>query len=335
MSEKFAYGVDLGWVSQLEQLGYRWVDDFNQEIDPIAAAKELGANAVRFRIFFNPPKEGFWQKRENERCMLGLCDTQSVIDVAKRVQELGMDVMVGYHYSNHFADPEFQDIPVEWENDTDEMLLENVYAHTKESLLAFKAQGVEPKWVQVGNEINNGIMWPRAALKEAPEFLVQLLNRGYDAVKEVFPSCQVITHMAMVNDASMCEPFLDNFFANNGKTDMIGFSYYPYWAQIQSDGEKLKQWVAAFEEKYQMPLILVETGGMDDDVEGTKEILTHCIEAFQAVKDQRGLGVFFWEPAVNRAVIPDHYPLGAAELVDEKTLRYTKALEVYRQYANA
>ena len=28
---------------------------------------------------------------------------------------------------------------------------------------------------------------------------------------------------------------LENFFAENGKTDILGFSYYPYWEKFESD----------------------------------------------------------------------------------------------------
>ncbi|MCD8324088.1 MAG: arabinogalactan endo-1,4-beta-galactosidase [Clostridiales bacterium] len=330
--DRIALGADLGWVSQLEQLGYTWVDDDGRTIDPVQACCDMGANAVRFRIFVNPPREAFWQKREEERCMLGFCDTQSVIDAARRVRDLGMDVMLGFHYSDHFADPEIQDIPEEWKNDDDETLTERIYTHTRESLLRFREAGIEPKWIQVGNEINNGIMWPKGSLKEAPEQLVRFLNAGYDAVKDVFPECQVITHMAGVNSEEWCVPFLDNFFANNGKTDLIGFSYYPYWMQFNSDATALQGWLTMYEQRYGKPVMIVEVGAEDADEEGSRETIRHCIDAVRALPQGRGLGVFYWEPEVSREILPDHYPLGAARLLSDHTLQFTKAMTVYREY---
>ena len=60
--KKMIYGVDLGWATQLETMGYRWLNEAGKETDVIKASKELGANAVRLRVFVNPPKGAFWQK---------------------------------------------------------------------------------------------------------------------------------------------------------------------------------------------------------------------------------------------------------------------------------
>ena len=83
--KKMIYGVDLGWAGQLENMGYRWLNEAGKETDIIAASKELGANAVRLRVFVDPPKEAFWKKQENETCMLGFCDAKSVLKMAERV----------------------------------------------------------------------------------------------------------------------------------------------------------------------------------------------------------------------------------------------------------
>lgn len=332
MKQDFAFGVDLGWISQLEQMGYVWVDDDGKPIDPIQACKDKGANAARLRIFVNPPKEGFWQKNENELCMLGLCDAQSVLEVSKRVKALGMDLMLGFHYSDHFADPEIQDIPEEWKDDDDSRLTERIYEHTKSVLQLFKENEVYPKWVQIGNEVNFGIMWPHGSLETAPAQLIEYLNAGYDAVKEIMPDCQVITHLAGVHSEDWCVPFLDNFFLHGGKTDIIGFSYYPYWHQFVSKKESLKEWLTMYWEKYGKPILIAEIGGEDSDEEGTYKQICDAIEAVRELPEAEGLGVFYWEPEVNRSIMPDHYPLGAARVVSEHTLQYTDALNAYGKY---
>lgn len=149
--------------------------------------------------------------------MLGFCDAQGVLEISKRIKESGMKLMVGFHYSNHFADPEFQDLPQEWKNDTDSQLEKRVADHTKEVLGLLMEHGICPEWVQVGNEINNGMMWPKGSLKEAPKQLVRFLNAGYDAVKEVCPDSKVITHLASVCNESLCRPFLDNFLRKTAR----------------------------------------------------------------------------------------------------------------------
>lgn len=325
------YGVDQGWATQLESMGYRWLNEAGEETDILEASKELGANAVRLRVFVNPPKEAFWKKRENETCMLGFCDAAGVLEIAKRIKKAGMKLMVGFHYSDHFADPEFQDIPEEWKSDSIEQLEKRVYDHTKEVLGLLAEHNVFPEWVQVGNEINNGLMWPKGSLKEAPKQLVRFLNRGYDAVKEVCPDCQVITHLASVLSDELCKPFLENFFAENGKTDILGFSYYPYWEKFESDKDRLSKKLKEYTTIYHKPVMIVEVGGLDNDEEGCCQIVTDCVEAMKEQEGQQECGVFYWEPEVTAEILPDTYPLGAAKLVGEKTLQYNKALQAYRE----
>ncbi|MCD7981007.1 MAG: glycosyl hydrolase 53 family protein [Clostridiales bacterium] len=335
MKEKFAYGVDLGWVSQLEQLGYKWIDENGNGVDPIRACRDMGANAVRLRIFADP-KGSFWQKSEDVRCMLGLCDKRSVLETAGRVKALDMDLMLDFHYSDHFADPEIQDIPEAWKDDDDLQLEERVYSHTRETLLLFREHHIEPKWVQVGNEINFGMLWPKGHLNTAPKQLVRFLNAGYRAVKEVFPDCRVITHMAAVTNEAWCVPFLDNFFKHGGKTDIIGFSFYPYWIPMQENqcsptgnGSGLSRALSMYESKYGKPVMIVEIGGEDDREEETYQLLCDSVEAVRSVPGGRGLGVFYWEPEATRSVLPDAYPLGAARQIDDHTLQFTKVLTAY------
>lgn len=328
--KKMIYGVDLGWATQLEAQGFRWLDEAGEEKEILAASKELGVNAVRLRIFVDPPEEAFWQKQEDELCMLGFCDAKGVLEMAKRVKKSGMKLMVGFHYSDHFADPEHQDIPLEWENDSDDQLEKRVCEHTKKVLRLLTEHGAGPDWVQVGNEINNGIMWPKGSLKEAPKQLVRFLNAGYDAVKEVCPQAQVITHLASVLSDDLCLPFLDNFFAENGKTDFLGFSYYPYWEKFVSDKDRLSQKLKEYANRYGKPVMIVEVGGPDYDEEDTYKAVADCIGAVKEQEAQEECGVFYWEPEAAAQILPDRYPLGAAQLVGEKTLKYNKALKAYR-----
>ncbi len=184
--------------------------------------------------------------------------------------------------------------------------------------------------MQVGNEINNGIMWPKGRLQEYPEALVKFLNSGYDAVKEVFPDCQVVTHLAGIHEESWCVPFLDNFFAHSGKTDILGFSYYPYWAQFHSKEELLLNLLSFYREKYDKPVLIAEVGGDDRDEQETYELLCDCVNAINELPDESGKGVFYWEPEACRDILPDGYPLCAARVVGDHVLQYNKALTAYK-----
>lgn len=322
------YGVDLGWATQLEAMGYGWLDEHGKEGDLLTILQEMGVNAVRLRVFVNPPKEAFWMKHENEKVMLGFCDKDGMLQMAKRVKKQGMKLMVDFHYSDHFADPLVQDIPEEWKNDSSEQLEKRVCEHTKEVLQLLAEHEIYPQWVQVGNEINNGMMWPKGSLKDAPKALVRFLNAGYEAVKEVCPHCQVITHLAAVCDEKLCEPFWKNFFANEGKTDIMGFSYYPYWEKYESDKERLAASLKQYSEEYHKPVMITEVGGLDCDEESSYKTVLDAVEAMKEM-EQEELGIFYWEPEGTADILPDKYPLCAARRKGEKLLQFNKALRVY------
>lgn len=99
------YGADIGWMSQLEKQGVKWVDDAGNVTDPLVLLKNKGVNAVRLRVFVNPEEDFIWDKDDGDTCLLGYNDTNGLIYNAERATQLGMKVMVVFHYSDHFADP--------------------------------------------------------------------------------------------------------------------------------------------------------------------------------------------------------------------------------------
>lgn len=191
---------------------------------------------------------------------------------------------------------------------------------------------IVPEWVQVGNEINPGILLPYGSRKENPENLVSFLNAGYDAVKECCPACKVITHIIALHEQKYCEPFWKSFFGLGGKTDVMGFSHYPYWFKTEQSMEFLLQHLMGYEERYHKPIMICEVGGPEDQEEVTYELIMNTIKAVEKLPNDNGLGVVYWEPEVGAALLPDKYPLGAARVVDEHTLQFTKALSAYKDY---
>lgn len=245
---------------------------------------------------------------------------------------MDLQLMIDFHYSDHFADPQYQDVPEAWQNEDGEGLKKKVYEHTKEVLHLLVENGAAPEWVQVGNEINPGILLPHGGLKENPGQLVEFLNMGYDAVKECCPDCKVITHIAGPYKPDWCEPFLDNFFEKGGKTDVLGFSHYPYWFKVEQSAEFLLGYLSRYEQKYHKPVMVCEVGGPENEEEGTYQLLMNTMEALERLPDEKGLGVVYWEPEVASGLLPDKYFMGASRLVNEHTLQFTKALSAYRDH---
>ncbi|MGG1218823.1 glycosyl hydrolase 53 family protein [Priestia endophytica] len=330
----FAYGADIGWMKQLEDEGVKWVDDKGKQKDPLKILKDHGINSVRLRVFVDPPSNYYWFKDNTTWTMLGYSDKKGVIAAAKRAKSLGMNVMVDFHYSDVFADPGHQIKPQAWTNYTNTQLQTAVYNHTYDVMKELKNNGISPEWVQVGNEINSGIMLPNGSTNDF-RALTSFLNKGYDAVKDVSPSSKVVTHLAHGTDNGLFRWWFDNFFKNGGKTDVIGSSFYPYWEgkpywEVTGSLAYNLNDIAA---RYNKEVMVVEVGG---DAQNTKDSYWTIYDTIKVVKNVpngKGTGVFYWEPEAHSSVLPDKYPLGATTEVSKKVLQYTTAIDAFQDWA--
>lgn len=283
----FAKGADVSWLPQMEATGYKFYDKNGNEKDCLQLLKDKGMDAIRLRVFVNP---------NNDKAS-GHCSKEETVAMALRAQKLGMRVMIDFHYSDSWADPAKQFKPKAWENHSFPELLNDVYNHTFEVISALKKAGVTPEWVQVGNEIPGGMLWPEGSTKNWNQ-LGQLLNKGYDGVKAVDKNIKVIVHVDEGNNKEKFNDFFDNATQQKVRYDVIGLSFYPYW--IKKDYteviQDLEENLTELSKKYNKEVMVVEVGGEDYKIENTKELLRATIKAVKNVPDNKGLGVFYWEP---------------------------------------
>ena len=332
-SEEMIYGADIGFLSQLEAQGVQWVDDNGNTRDALELLKEKGVNAVRLRVFVKPPEDFVWTKPDGTTCMLGYTDTQALLYNAKRAEELGMKIMVVFHYSDHFADPLIQDVPSEWEGASESELEQYVYDYTAYIMEQLAEEGVYPEWVQVGNEVSYGMLYPSGS-NQTNDFtqLTNYLNSGYDAVKSVSPNTKVVTHLTHGSGIAHFAWFFENFITKcGGKTDVIGMSYYPYWTSSY-DGdciENVTYNLCQMASQYGKEVMICETGELESNPTETYELLRKEINALEVVPNNNGIGVFYWEPEANSTILPDGYTLGATENVGDKKLHFTDALNAF------
>jgi arabinogalactan endo-1,4-beta-galactosidase len=176
-------------------------------------------------------------------------------------------------------------------------LLTDLYNHTYQVLDTLKSIGVTPAWVQIGNEITGGMLWPDGNTSNWSQ-LAQLLNKGYDATKAVDSTIKVIIHLDQGNDNSRFRTFFDNATSYNVRYDIIGASYYPYWlgtdytVTINDLGNNLNDMVS----RYGKQVMVVETGGDYTKVQNTYDMLVAVLNKVKAVTNSNGLGVIYWEP---------------------------------------
>ena len=107
--------------------------------------------------------------------------------MAKRIKKSGMKFLLDLHYSNTWADPGRQNIPIAWKDPNFQELTRKVYEYTTQVLKALKDRGTMPDMVQTGNEINHGILWSHGKIQH-PDSLATLLKAALSAVKILIPT---------------------------------------------------------------------------------------------------------------------------------------------------
>ena len=279
----FAKGADVGWVTQMEQSNYRFYNEAGTQQDLFQLLHDHDLNTIRLRVWVNPA--GGWN------------GTNDVVAKAKRATALGMRVMIDFHYSDSWADPGQQTKPAAWGTHTFTQLLTDVYDHTYDVLNTLKANGVTPEWVQVGNETNDGMLWPEGRASTRMASFAQLVDRGYAAVKAVSPTSKVIVHCSNGYNNGLFRYLFDGLTVNKARFDVIGMSLYPTatdWptrtAQCQTT---MNDMVARYPGK---EVMVVETGMPADAPIATQQMLLDLITKTRAVPGGKGLGVLYWEP---------------------------------------
>jgi arabinogalactan endo-1,4-beta-galactosidase len=286
-SAQFVKGADIGWLSQMEATGYKFYDTNNEQMECLDILQSRAINTVRLRVFVNP---------SNDK-VSGHCSKKEVATMALRAKNRGMRIMIDFHYSDSWADPGKQNKPAAWASHNFAQLQMDVYNHTYDVLDTLKSIDATPDWVQVGNEIGGGILWPDGSTSNWAN-LSKLLNKGYDATKAVDSAIQVILHIDSGHDNGKFRWFFDNAEANGVRYDIIGASYYPYWeghdytVTIDDLGNNLNNMAA----RYGKEVMVVEVGGLYSLVDNTYDMLVAVIQKVVAVPDKMGLGVIYWEP---------------------------------------
>lgn len=330
-NQDFANGADIGWLKQLEDEGVTWLNDEGVQQDALQILKDHGLNAVRLRVFVNPNSNYYTNPNAPTGGMLGYADKAGVLAAAIRARDLDMDIMLDFHLSDTWADPGHQNKPKQWEGYSVTQIKDAVYDHVYDVVSALVQENAAPKWVQIGNEVTPGMILPEGSIYTNVGNLVLFSNAGYDAVKAASSTSRVITHMAGGGDNSKCVWWLDRFFNAGGKTDIIGLSYYPHWAgEPQSTlVVKLKNNMNDLISRYDKDIMVVETGGKQHEPQETYLTIKGAINAVKALPNNRGLGVFYWEPEANSSVLPDQYILGATTEISTKVLQFTTAIDAF------
>ena len=265
----------------MEAAGKTFRDRNGQTRDALAILKDMGVEAIRLRVWVNPPD--------------GWCGRADVVKQAARAKRMGFRLMIDFHYSDSWADPGQQNKPAAWAGHGLEQLKTDIREHTTSMLRALKDSGVVPEWVQVGNETNDGMLWPEGRASTNMAGYAALITAGTRAVKEVSPTSKVIVHLANGHDNALYRWSFDGLRNNNAEFDIIGMSLYPEpatWRALERQTiDNMKDMIA----RYGKDVILAEVGMDWMEADSTRELLRSLQKDMRAI-GPRALGVFYWEP---------------------------------------
>lgn len=297
-AQNYAIGADLSFMKQAEDNGFVFKE--NGEGKPgLQIFKDHGYNWIRLRLFHSPT-----QLPNN---------LEYTIALAKEAKQMGYKFLLDYHYSDTWADPGKQYIPKAWEGKSQEEMVDSVYEYTKATMLAFRNAGAYPDMVQVGNEICNGMLWPNGKLPDNWDNFAELLRAGINGVVASSgnnPRPKIMIHIAKGGDKQFTKNYFDKIRGYGIEYDVIGQSYYPWWHGTLLDLRKCLYFAA---EEYQKDIMVVEAAynfapkeyvgklaPFPESPEGQKEFLDEVNRIVLAVPDNRGCGIFWWEPAVEQ-----------------------------------
>lgn len=248
--EDYVRGVDISTLTAIEDKGGKYVDSNGTERDLLDILKDRGVNYVRLRLWNDPQKSG------------GYNDKEDVIRLAKRVKEKGMKILLDFHYSDEWAHPGQQLRPKAWEGLSHEELKQAVYDYTVEVVGEMKAENAMPDMVQIGNEINSGLLNGLSSDVNFNEN-VALLKSGIDAVRAVegevtnnADKVKIMIHLAEGGKADTFDWYFSELQKRELKYDIIGLSYYPFWHGTFADVQKTMNEVS---NKFEKDVIIAET----------------------------------------------------------------------------
>jgi arabinogalactan endo-1,4-beta-galactosidase len=295
-AQNYAIGADLSFMKQAQDKGFSFKEN-GQKKPGLQIFKDHGYNWIRLRLFHTPTE------LPN--------NLQYTISLAKEAKKQGFKFLLDYHYSDTWADPGKQFIPKAWEGMSHAELVKAIYEYTRNTIIAFRDSGAFPDMVQIGNEISNGMLWPDGKLPDNWNNLAELVQ---SSINGVYAGCGnqpcplIMVHIDKGGDKIFTEYFFDKLNSYRIRYDVIGQSYYPWWHGSLLDLRDCLNFTA---NEYKKDIIIVEAAynwtpteyinknaPFTESPDGQKQFWEEVNRIVLMVPDNRGVGVFWWEPAV-------------------------------------
>ncbi len=303
LPDDFIMGMDASSVIAEEQSGVKYYNFAGEEQDVFKTLAENGITHIRVRVWNHPyDKDGHGYGGGNN-------DVEKAIQIGERATKYGMQLIVDFHYSDFWADPGKQMVPLAWKDMDVRTKADALYAFTRDALMQMKDAGVAVGMVQLGNETNGALCGEKNF-----ENIARLMNAGGKAVREVCPDALIAIHLANPERAGAYDGFAKKLEAFEVDYDVLASSYYPYW---HGTLENLANVLNGIAETYGKKVMVMETSyaytGVDTDfsgntisdesaniikdypftVQGQANHVRNVIDTVAHVKN--GIGVVYWE----------------------------------------
>lgn len=224
-------GADASLITEIRKSGLVLKNQRGEAEDPLTTLKNAGVNCIRLRLWYDPAEE--------------VSSLESVAMFSEEIKAAGLKTFVTVHYSDTWADPDNQQKPEQWKNLTGAVLADSVYRYTGRISARLK-----PDFIQIGNEINSGFLWPEGHAANAG-FFKQLIDTAASAIRNASPGSLILIHFAGTEGAA-------GFFESlkGVDFDMIGLSFYPWWhGSVQMLAETARNLKIA----HNKPILVAET----------------------------------------------------------------------------
>ncbi|MEN3754654.1 glycoside hydrolase family 53 protein [Mangrovibacter yixingensis] len=341
----FIKGADVSTLYEVEHQGAKFYNAQHQQQDAMAILKANGFNYIRLRLWVDPKDSTGHPYGGGDN------DLATTLALAKRAKALGMKVLLDFHYSDFWTDPGKQFKPKAWQGMNYDQLVTTIHDYTRDTIQQFRQAGALPDMVQIGNEINSGILWPEGKSwgEGGGEFdrLAGLLKAAISGMKSSLgpdDHVKIMLHLAEGTKNDTFRWWFDEIIKRDVPFDVIGLSMYTYWngpiSALQSNMDDISK-------RYHKDVIVVEAayawtlancdkaensfqqkeetaGGYPATLQGQADYLHDLMQSVIDVPQQRGKGIFYWEPAwitppgntwateAGMKYINDHWKLGNA-----------------------
>lgn len=308
----FITGVDVSSYLAEKNSGVKFYDFDGNELSNqgfFEFLKDCGVNYVRLRVW-NDPADGNGNGYGG-----GNCDIDAAVKMGKWISNAGMKVLIDFHYSDFWADPGKQTAPKAWAGMSVEEKAKACGEFTEDSLQKLLDAGVDVGMVQVGNETNNGVAGEKSWANMA-----KIFSAGSKAVRKVANKNDkdiiVAVHFTNPETSGRYDSYAANLEKYDVDYDVFASSYYPYWHGTLSN---LKNVLSNIADKYNKKVMVAETSyvhtledgdghtnteyegksgdalNYDISVQGQADSVRGVISAVASI--DKGIGVFYWEPA--------------------------------------